>query len=269
MSKLNLLLALTDKLRVDYKNLVNDYTKFFSKNTGAFLGEKRTYIPKEGTVDDPSKRGLKLVTTTVKEKIDYFIETSSEFINKLFSQEKTNAVGLAKANLIVDGEDWGEYTSLELLRLKSLLESSDLGKINDLIENIPVRSDSEIWYETKDNEYLGRDIFETEIIKGVSKTTVKTEYILEDPNVGKLKDNVNYIPQKAIRNDVMELGDYTMQKFTGEWSHRERSFTLLRKSKLITAVIDALKRANDVESVKSDLTSEKIFNYIFYGINNK
>ena len=205
--KLNLLLALTDKLRVDYKNLVIDYTKFFSKSTGSFLGEKRTYTPKDGTIDEPTKRGVKKVTTTVNEKLDWFIETSTDFITKLFSQEKTNAMGLAKANLIVDGVNWGEYTSLELLRLKSLLESTDLGKLQEFIENIPVFSDTEVWYKSGNEEYRDRQVFETELIAGVSKTTVKTEYILEDPNIGKLKDNTNYNPVKSVRNDVMELGD--------------------------------------------------------------
>ena len=268
-AKLNLILAITDKLRVDYKNLVVDYTKFFNKSTGSFLGEQRTYSPKEGTIDEPTKRGVKMVVTTVNEKLEYFVENSTDFINKLFSQERTNAMGLAKANLIVDGITWGEYTSLELLRLKSLLESTELGKLQEMLDNIPVRSDSEIWYKSNNEEYTGREIYETVLVAGVAKTTVKTEYILEDPNVSKLKDNVNYIPQKSIRNDVMELGDYTMQRFTGEWSHRERAMTLARRSKLLTSVIDALKRANEVDTVESTLTANKIFGYLFYGKNTQ
>jgi hypothetical protein len=40
---------------------------------------------------------------------------------------------------------------------------------------------------------------------------------------------------------------------------------LKRRTSLLTAVIDALKRANDCEVTESSLTAEKIFNYIFYG----
>ena len=265
--KLNLTLALTDKLRGDYKNQVGDYIKYFRKSGGSFLGEKRTYTPKEGTMDEPSKRGVKPVATTVAEKIDWFIENSSDFINKLFTQEKTNASGVAKAELMVDGISWGEFTSLELLRLKSLIEGAELGKLYDVIENIPVRSNSEVWDKTSNEEYDGRTIYETERITGIAKTTVKTEYILEDPNLARLKNNSNYTPVKSVRNDVLELGDYTMQRFSGEWSHRERAEALRRRSNLITAVINALKRANDVQVVQSDLTSFKIFDYIFYGSN--
>jgi len=263
--KLNLYLALTDKLKIDYKNLLNDYNKFFSKSAGSFLGEKRTYTPKDGTMDEPSKRGLKRVVTTVDEKLEYFIETSNDFINKLFTQEKTNASNVAKANLIVDGNDWGEYTSLELLRLKSLLDSPELGKIYDVLINIPTRSDSEIWEKTQNDEYEDRNIYETSLLKGISKTTIKTEFILDDPNLGKLKDTSSYTPVKSVKTDILELGDYTAQKFSGEWSHRERAASLERRSKLLTSVIDALKRANDTEIIESSLTGNKIFGYIFNG----
>ena len=262
--KLNVLLALTDQLRQIYKNNVADYAKFFSKNQGSFKGEKRTYTAKDGTIDDPSKRGTTLVATTVNEKLDYFIENSAKFIDALFSQEKTNALGNAKAELMVDGKSWGAYTSLELLRLKSLLESSDLGKISDMIENIPVRSDSEIWEKTTNEEYEGRDIYETELFTGVTKTTVKTPYILEDPNLKGKDAKTNYTPAVVQRDEVLELGDYTKQNFSGEWFHRERALALKRRTNLLTAITEALKEANECEVEKSDLTAAKIFNYLFY-----
>lgn len=261
--KLNVLLALTDQLRHVYKNSVSDYSKFFAKSQGSFKGSKRTYTAKEGTIDEPSKRGVTIVATTVKEKIDYFVDNSSKFIDALFSQEKTNASGVAEAELIVGGKSWGVFSSLELLRLKSLLESNDLGKLVDMIENIPVRSDSEIWKKTTDEEYEGRDIYETELFVGVSKTTLKEHYVLEDPNI---KGNVpsNYTPAVAQKDRVMELGDYTNQNFSGEWSHRERALALKRRTSLLTAITEALKVANECEVVESKLTSKKIFNYLFF-----
>src|SRR5690606_28059261 len=125
-----------------FKGMIQDYAKFFTKSQGAFLGEKRTYEAREGTIDDPSKRGNVLVQTTVDEKLKWFKENSKEYIDALFAQEATNASGNAKAQLIVDGTEWGEFTSLELLRLKSIVESSSL---HSMLEAIPVRSDSEEW----------------------------------------------------------------------------------------------------------------------------
>jgi len=267
MRKLNVLLALTDQLRHSYKNNITDYVKFFSKSQGAFKGEKKTYTTREGVMDEPNKRGVTMVASTIDEKLTYFIENSSKFIDALFSQEKTNASGVAIAELKIDGKSWGNFTSLELLRLKSLLESKDLGQLSEMIINIPVRSDSEVWNKSKDEEYSGREIFETALFTGINKTTVKTPYVLEDPNIkgGKLPEN--YKASIASEDKILELGDYTKQSFSGEWSHRERAMVLKRKNDLLIAITEALKEANECEAIESNLTSKRIFKYLFYNIN--
>lgn len=262
--KLNVLLALTDNLRVAYKNMVSDYSKFFSKSQGAFRGDKKTYSPKEGTIDDPSKRGLTPVATTVKEKFDYFIENVSQFVDALFSQERTNATGVAQAALVVDGKSWGEFTSLELLRFKSLLESSNLGNMESMLSSIPVRSDSEVWNKSVDDD---RELYETEILKGVAKTTLKTPYIVKDPNLDGKDIPVGYQASVVSRDEVFELGDYTHQKFSGELSQRERALSLKRRTVLLTAITTSLKDANDVSAVESTLTADRIFGYLFFGNN--
>jgi len=263
MRKLNVLLALTDQLRVQYKNMIADYSKFFSKSQGAFLGVKKTYVPKEGTIDDPKLRGVIPVATTVEEKLDYFIENTKDFIDALFSQEKTNASGLATASLVVDGNNWGTFTSLELLRLKTLIESSDLGKLEEMLMNIPVRSDSEVWFES-DIE-TGRQIWSTELLKGVNKTTIKEPFIVKDPNLETKDIPVGYNPPVVSRDVVHELGDYTVQHFSGQWSQRQRALALKRRAALLSAITVALKEANETEAIESDLTGKRIFNYLFFG----
>lgn len=262
--KLNVLLAVTDSLRGKYKRMVEDFTKFFKGSQGAFLGEKSTYVPKEGMVDDPSKRRYSKVVTTVDEKLDWFLNESKEFIDSLFSVEKTNALGLASAELVVDGKSWGIFSSLELLRLKSLLESGDMGSFENMISEIPVRADSVIWNKTTAEEYQGREIFETPLVSGSTKTTVKEEYILEDPNLVRLGSQVSYSPKTSVRTTVVDTGDYTNQNFSGQWSHRQRAGVLKRRGDLLTAIIAALKECNNCEVVKSDLTANKIFDYLFY-----
>jgi len=264
-TKLNVLLALTDALRAKFKHMVTDHTVFYNKSQGAFLGEKNTYTAKEGTADEPSKRSFVKVITTVDEKVDYFIKESGQFIEALFSQEKTNAMGLAKAELVVGGDSWGEFTSLELLRLKSLLESKDMGDMEAMLSVIPVRSDSEVWAETAFDEYADRKVWETPMVAGISRTTDKNEYILEDPNlVGKTLP-AGYQPKTAFKTVVREIGDYTIQKFSGQWSHRQRAAAMKRRSDLIIAVTQALKECNECEVVKSTLTADKIFGFILKG----
>lgn len=257
MNKLNVLLAKTDSLAPYYRGMIGDFAKFFNKSQGAFLGEQRTYTSKPDTVDEPNKRGTVVVQTTVDEKLDWFKNNSKEYLDALFSQEKTNASGSAVAELVVSGKSWGEFTSLELLRLKSTIEAKQL---HIMLESIPVRSDAEIWEESDNERYTNRTIFETELVKGVNRTTEKEDYILSDPNV--TPESPNYKPQVAHKTTTIELGDYTTQKFSGEWSQRQRAEVLQRRAVLITAIIEALKKCNEVEVVKSELNSDKIFGYL-------
>ncbi len=261
MRKLNVLLGITDHQAALYKAALQDYIQFFKSKQGAFKGERKTYTPKEGTMDDPSKRGFTGVVTTVQEKLDWFTQNNIPYIDAQFTVEATNASGLAKAPLIVDGVDFGTLTTLELMRLKSLLES----ELKNMYENIPVRTETELWVPTTDNTYEGREVFESEKGTGVAKTTEKTPYILEDPNVQHLRDTSKYIPQQGSKDVTRELGDYTFQKFSGEWTQRQKADVLLRRGKLITAIIAAIKVANETDTIQSDLTATMLFNYLHNG----
>jgi len=261
MIKLNVLLAKTDHLASTFKKGLEEYVKFFKGSQGAFKGEKKTYEPKANMVDLPNERTNRLVVTTVDEKLRYLQENSKEYIDALFSQEKTNSSGVAKAKLIVEGHTFGEFTSLELLRLKSLLEG---GVFKEMYETLPVRNDDETWTKSQNDMYSGRNVYETVLRTGVNKSILKESFILPDPNIDKI-DGAKYTPQIANKDTVIELGDYTLQKFSGETSHLERANILARRSKLLVAVIEALKEANDAEAISSEMTSDKIFNYLHNG----
>lgn len=259
--KLNIILAKTDHLASSFKKTFEDYVKFFKNNQGSFKGEKKTYDPKAGMIDLPGERSNKLVVTTVDEKLEWLEENSKEYIDCLFAQEKTNASGVAIAPLVVEGKTVGTFSSLELLRLKSLLES---GTVVGMYENIPVRNDDEVWNVTDSEMYSGRDIFESPIQQGTRKSTLKESYILSDPNISAIKDG-KYQPQVAVKDTIIDLGDYTFQKFSGEWSHRQRAEVLRRRTTMLTAIIEALKIANECEVIQSSLTANKIFNYLHRG----
>lgn len=261
MIKLNVLLAKTDALASSFKAMIADYISYFSKNQSDFRGERKTYDPKDGMIDIPSERSDKRIVTTVDEKFKWMEDTSKEYIDALFSQEATNASGTAKAKLIVEGQEWGEFSSLELLRLKSLIENGEMDK---LYLSIPVRSDSEVWQPCTQEFYSNRAVFQSPASSGTKKSVTKENYILPDPNI--TKDNgARYSPQVAIKDTIIDIGDYTYQKYSGEWSHRQRAELLRRKQVLTTAVIEALKMANEVDSVPSGLTSSKIFGYLHRG----
>lgn len=259
--KLNVLLAKTDHLAASFKKGLEDYVKFFKTSQGAFKGERKTYEARANTVDQPGERTNKLVVTTAEEKLSWLKDNSREYIDALFSQEKTNASGLAKARLKVGDVDFGEFTSMELLRLKSLLEN---GTLEEMYKNIPVRTEDEVWTPTTDEAYKDRKVYESTKRIGVAKSILKESYILPDPNIGKVEGS-KYTPQIGTKDTVVELGDYTYQKFSGEASHTERAGILQRRTKLLTAVIEALKVANEAEAVQSDMTSDKLFNFLHKG----
>lgn len=259
--KLNVLLAKTDHLAGSFKKGLEEYVKFFKSSQGAFKGEKKTYEPRPNTIDLPNERSNKLVVTTVEEKLKYLADNSAEYIDALFSQEKTNASGIAKAPLIVDGINFGTYTSMELLRLKSLLEG---GSFKDMYETIPVRNDDEVWTKSNSEMYASRAIWESTQRTSVLKSVMKESYILADPNIGKVEGS-KYTPQLATKDTIIELGDSSYQKFSGEASHVERAAILARRSKMLVAVVEALKVANEVEVVPSDMTAAKLFGYLHTG----
>lgn len=266
MTKLNVLLAVTDKLRSKYKNMLTSYVSFFRQKQGAFRGHKSTYVPVEGFADEPSKRGFIPLITTVDEKMDYFMKESKEFIDALFSQEKTNASGVASAHLIVEDNDWGKFTSLELLRLRNLLESSDLGDLEGMLSVIPTRDESILWEKCAEGEYAERNAMQTKLNEGTNKTTTKREVVLEDPNLAKFNALPhNYTAKTTVITTQEVCGSYTNQNFSGEWSHYQRAAALKRRDTLLTAVIKAIKEANQCEVQESEMTSDKIFGYIIKG----
>jgi hypothetical protein len=260
-TKMNTLLAKTDHLGSSFKKMVEEYMKYFKNKQGDFRGEKKTYVAKDGTIDIPSERRNDRIVATVGEKFEWFEKSATDYIDALFAQEATNASGSAKAKLVVDGTEFGEFSSLELLRLKSLLES---GHLEEMYKNIPTRSDSEEWKKTGEEMYEGRDIFESPKNSGTKKSTTKESYILPDPNIEKAGIK-NYTPQIASRDTIIELGEYTHQRFSGEFSHRERAEILKRRTQLLTAVIEALKVANEAEAVSSDMNASKLFGFLHNG----
>ncbi len=257
--KLNVLLAKTEHSASQFKKLLSDYVAYFKGKQSDFKGIKKTYTPREGVIDEPQMRGTLQIVTTVGEKLDWLKSTTAQHIDNLFAVEATNSSGTAKANLIVGDIDFGSMSSLELLRLNSMLDNGDF---DAMYQNIPVRSDAETWVPTTNEMYAKRaGVMEAPLSSGIKKSITKEDYILKDPNLEGLKDT----PVVKTKDTIIELGDYTIQHFSGESSHRERAEILRRKSLLKSAVIEALKVANDAPVMSSEMTSAKLFGYLHEG----
>lgn len=261
--KMNTLLGKVDHGSGVFKTMTSEYKLFFDKGQGAFKGVRKTYTPREGFADDPSMRQFSKVVTTVKEKFDWYEDKAEDFINNTLAVDATNGQGANKVDLVVDGQVIAKMNVLELMKLKSIITKMGMA---EMYAQLPVRSDAEIWKETTDEMYVGREIFETDLSKGIKRTETKTDYILEDPNLKNMTDSSRYSPQRATKSSIIEVGDYTVQNFSGETTQRYKASILDRRSTLLEAIEAAIKEANDVAVTYSDMTAKKLFDYLHRGL---
>lgn len=253
MKKLSVLLGLRDKIEKTFGKMLEDMTGKFKSKQGMFMGFRKTYDALQGFADDPTKRGLQNVESTVEEQLSWFKKHTLDYFTTIFSIEKTNSQGGALATLIVDGKTWGIYSTLELLRLKSVLD----GKLRGMASDIPVRSEAHLWDKSTDDIFQGRDVVQTPIEQGFARTTLKESFILTDPHPEKGR-----APQVATKDTIVNIGAYSSQTFSGAWTMRKRAELMVKYDHLYTAVIEALETANNIESVESDL-GVQVLNYLF------
>lgn len=259
---MNTLLAKVEHGAAQFNRMVGDYFTFFKNKQGMFEGIKKTFKPREGYQEDARYMGTTKVATTVDEKLQWFEENAVPYLKNLFSIESTNSKGAKKVELKVGNVSFGFLTALDLMRLKTVLTKKEW---EEMYNNVPVRSDAEVWEPCTDGEYAGREIFQTPMQTGVTRTTESEEVILKDPNLDPAKLPANYNAKTTIKKRTVETGDYTLQKFTGAWTQRQRAELLRRRSQLLAAVIEALKEVNDVESEDPNLDVEGLINFLHHG----
>mgnify|MGYP003553105071 FL=1 len=153
------------------------------------------------------------------------------------------------------GESWGMYTTLELLRLKGILDS----KLKAMVQVLPIRPESVIWKKTADPIYEGREVWETGIDEGHTKTTLKRTEIVSDPHI---KDAPNRAPIAVPIESLVNTGKYTKQDFSGSITNKERAELEVRYNNIYKGVIAALEEANATVVAESDL-GEKVLGYLF------
>lgn len=256
--KMNTLLAKVDQEQKGFA-ITQQQTATRLRDQKSFLGEKKTYSPRDGYPEDPSKMGTKRVATTVTEVLKNYIHGITPYLKDLFAVEATNSKGAKTVELVVDGKSFGHLTALELMRLKSVLQNEVMAGY------IPTRSDSEVWTPTSDEDYKDREVFETPMLKGVTRTTESEVYVLRDPNLDPQHIPSGYRPETTTKKRTVEIGDYTSQKFSGEWNQKQAADAQHRKAALLTAVIAALKEVNDQEADEARLNVPGILDYIYFG----
>lgn len=265
---MNTLLGVTDHAQAVANKEVSEYTSLFKNKGGQFIGELKTYEPHEGYPDKPAEHVNRTVASTVSEQFDYMLNDKDphcgalpKYLKLLFQIEATNSIGAKSVPLIVDGVNLGSLTAVELMRLKNVLTSTNL---DEMLKNIPVRSDSKRWTRAG-GDYSDREVYESDVIRSVDRTTIKTQEILKDPNIDPSNIPANYRSTVVERAQIVEMADQTRQEFTGEWSQTQKAYLLSRKSLLLNAVIAALKEVNDIEASPANLDVDAMLKYLFFG----
>lgn len=259
--KLNVLLALKQKQANRFSQMVGDYTSFFKNKQGAFRGTLKTHSPLDGYSIDPTKVANERVVTTVREKMDWFIKESLDYLNTTLSIEATNSGGAPTEVIEFDGKTYGPYSAAVLLRMRGIIADD---KFNQMLSLIPVREATKVWVKAnEDQDYINRGIFQTERQEGETKTTETHDEILKDPNLDPQHLPSNYRALTTQIRKTVKTGDYTAQFFTGEWTHEQRAALLKRRSALLDAIDIALQKVNDREAEEFNI--EPLLQHLIYG----
>lgn len=254
MKKQSVLLGLREKLEKTFGGMLDDFIQKFKNKQGIFQGWNKTYESLEDFADDPTKRSFQKVSGTVKEQLDWFKHYTKDYFDTVLSIEKTNATGIS-ADLVVAGKTWGQYSVLELLRLKSIMD----GKLKAIIGELPIRDEKVIWNKTTKDYYGERDVWETPTVEGFSKTTLKRTEVVNDPHI---KDAPNRPPVAVQIETQVNVGHFTEQKFSGEITMLQRAEILAKYDQLYNGIIEALENSNNIDAQESDL-GKKFIEYIF------
>ena len=166
--KLNVLLAKTDQLSAVMKKNLTESIAIFRGKQGHFKGEKTVYKERAAEFANPSNNIDKPVNSTVREWFDYTFKIAADYLKAKLDQEATNCSGTAKARLVIEGKDFGELTTGELMALKGFFEQQAL---RDMFEAAPTVSLTENWKPSTNVEYERRGILESPLQNWVDRKT--------------------------------------------------------------------------------------------------
>lgn len=258
MSKtLSVALGLREKVEKDFKNMIDDMYDKSKNKQGIFQGFRYTFDALKDQPDQPEKKKFQAVSSTVAEQLSWLKNYSEDYFNTVLSIEKTNSQNVT-ADLVVGGTSWGNYSTLELLRLKGIVES----KLRGFLQILPIRPETAIWKPSTDSVYEGRpNIFETPLETEFTTTTLKRVVIVDDKHQ---TENPNIVRQPVTQqiDTPINTGKVTKQVFSGAITNRERALIEVRLNNLLKGIITSLEKANATELLESDL-GQKTLAYLF------
>ena len=220
--------------------------------TAVFKGKKELFdgfVNKIVSTQDDApflENEQKEMVTSVIEKLDYTFKTISDALNLTLSKEETNSKGNAKAELVVDGKNYGSFSATSLLALENNIEQVFL-----LLKEIPTLDTTSKWVTNPNRD----DVKDLEIPEKQYKTQKKSRAIV-------LYEATKEHPaQVQLQAEDVQIGYWETHKTTGRFTPREKTDILSRVETLLEAVKTSRSKANTAE-VEDVTVANDLFKYI-------
>jgi hypothetical protein len=242
-NKLHELLAVEQDRKHKANQAIGEAKSYFTKKDTYFDGMVKHYVSlEENSEQIPDE--TKEIVSTVKKRLQEVMETIITGIDANLSKEETNSAGIAKAELIVDGTNFGTFSATSLLALES-----QLTKLKELYESLPTLDPTRKWEFDKQN-----GVYKTE-------SEVKFRAVKRPKVIVKYEATKEHPAQTELLYLDFQVGKYETIYTSGKVTNTQKNTLLERIDSLAEAVKIARSKANNVE-VTNIKIGQKLFDFI-------
>lgn len=244
MAKLHEILAVEGDLASKARAEVDRVLETFQSGRGRFLGQSRTYEPREEGGETLPKETTPLART-VGNEIDAFWRVFGDWLDTSSAKEITNR--MTSGSVIVEGE---EVAVLEQLPAPALLNlENKLAILRRVYAGIPTHDPLKVWEEDQNTGVM------------VSRaTSVRTKKVPRSHTLAKATKE--HPAQVEMWMEDITVGDWMTTIHSGMVSHVEKRDFLERIDSLAREVKRARQRANDREQADAREIAAFIRGYI-------
>lgn len=242
-NKLHELLAIEQDRKNKANKTIGTCKNTLEQKPDAFDGMVKHYVSLEEDselIPDETKE----IVYTVKDFLAPHLEIVITAIDANISKEETNASNVAKAELIVDGTNFGTFSATALLALET-----HLNKLLEMYASIPVLDQTKKW---NFDEQTG--VYKTDL-------EVKFRNIKRPKVVVKYEATEQHPAQTELLYLDYQIGKYETTYFSGKVTTVQKVKILKRLEALIEQVKIARSKANGAE-VKNIQLGQQIVNFI-------
>ena len=255
-SKLHEIVTVEKDLKTKASKLIQETAKTFSDRNDHFVGMSRTYAPLDSNDPEKFPPEIKVMVTTVTDKLSYFEKQIAGVINVVDQKERANAK--AMADIIVENKEGEDVVLVPNVPVSVLVQLENyLEELRGKVYNaIPTYDPTKLWekHPGKKSVYINREPQKTRTRK------IAEPVVLYPHAEGKGGQMIPAQTQLVTVDNV--VGYFDQINETGMLSPSEKSAILERLDILIQSVKKARARANE-QIVESPIKlGDKIFKFL-------